>query len=114
MRTALRVTALVALASALAFAESWTGKLVDASCAAQQKNAACTPTASTASFAIQSSGKMLKLDAEGNQKAAAALKEHNSGANRTTDPNTTPTDVTASVTGTMNGDEIKVESIQVQ
>jgi hypothetical protein len=56
MRKALRMTALVAFVSALAYAETWTGKLVDASCD-QQKNAACAPTASTSSFAFASLGK---------------------------------------------------------
>jgi hypothetical protein len=114
MRRVLRVTAFVAFVSALAYAESWTGKLVDASCADQQKNAACAPTASTASFAIQASGKTMKLDAEGNRKAAAALRERNNGANRAQDPKSVATEVTATVSGTMSGDEIKVESIQVQ
>ncbi len=113
MRKALRVTALLAFVGVIAYAESWTGKLVDASCADQQKNAACAPTASTASFAIQSAGKTLKLDAEGNKKAMEALKERNTGANRAQNPNA-PTEVTATVSGTMSGDEIKVESIQVQ
>ena len=113
MRRVLRVTAFVAFVSALAYAESWTGKLVDASCAEQQKNAACTPTASTSSYALQSSGKLMKLDAEGNSKAAAALRENQNGANRAKDPKA-PTEVTATVTGTMSGDEIKVEAIQVK
>jgi hypothetical protein len=114
MRRALRVTAFIAFVSALAYAESWTGKLVDASCAEQQKNAACAPTASTASFAIQASGKTMKFDADGNRKAAAALRERNNGANRAQDPKAPPTDITATGNGTMSGDEIKVESIQVQ
>jgi hypothetical protein len=113
MRKAIRLTAFVAFVSALAYAETWTGKLVDASCAEQQKNAACTPTASTSSYALQSSGKLMKLDAEGNSKAAAALRENQNGANRAKDPKA-PTEVTATVTGTMSGDEIKVESIQVK
>jgi len=113
MRNALRLTAFVAFVSAVAFAESWTGKLEDAGCAAQQKNAACAPTASTASFSIQASGKTMKLDAEGNRKAAMALRERNNGADRAKDPNA-PTEVIATVSGTMSGDEIKVESIQLQ
>jgi len=112
MRKALRVTAFVAFVSALAYAETWTGKLVDARCD-QQKNATCTPTASTSAFALQASGKTMKLDAEGNQKAAAALKEHNSGADRAKDPNAPPLDVVVTISGAMSGDEIKVEAIQV-
>jgi hypothetical protein len=112
MRKALRVTALVAFVSALAYAETWTGKLVDANCD-QQKSAACIPTASTSSFALQAVGKTMKLDAEGNRKAAAALKERTSGADRAKDPNALPIDVIVTITGAMSGDEIKVEAIQV-
>jgi hypothetical protein len=107
------MTAFLCVASALALAETWTGKLIDASCADQQKNAACAPSASTSSFALQTAGKVLKLDAEGNKKASAALKESNSEANRAKDPNA-PAEMTATVTGALSGEEIKVESIQVR
>jgi hypothetical protein len=63
-------------------------------------------------FAIQVSGKTLKLDAEGNNKAAQALKESNNTADRAKDPNASDA-VMATVEGTLKGDEIKVESIQV-
>jgi hypothetical protein len=108
------LSAVLLFASVLAFGETFTGKLVDANCAAQQANAACTPTASTSSFALQVSGKMLKLDAEGNQKAADALKASNSNADRAKDPNAAGTQVIAKVQGTLSGDEIKVETIEVQ
>lgn len=97
-----------------ALAETYTGTLVDASCAAQRKTATCTPTAATTSFALITAGKTVKLDTAGNSKAETALKEHNSGANRSKDPNSTATAVNATVTGTMKGDEIAVESIQVE
>lgn len=113
MRRILTLGAALLFVSALAFAETYTGKLVDAACAEQQKDAACTPTASTAAFAIEASGKMLKLDAAGNKKAAAALKESNSGAERAKDPNAANGQVTATIQGTLNGDELKVDSIQV-
>ena len=115
MRTLLKTSVLFAVVCGLALAETYTGKLVDASCAAQQKNAACTPTASTTSFALIASGKMLKLDAAGNAKAAEALKENSSGANRAKDPNAPGADgVNATVTGTASGGQLKVESIEIQ
>ena len=113
MRRILTLGAAVLFLSALAFAETYTGKLVDARCAEQQKDAACTPIASTAEFAIQVSGKTLKLDASGNKKAAEALKESNNGAERAKDPNNPDDQVMATVQGTLHGDEIKVDSIAV-
>lgn len=114
MRRILTLGAALLFVSAMAFAETYTGKLVDARCAEQQKDAACSPTASTAAFAIQVSGKTLKLDAEGNKKAAAALKESTSSADRAKEPNATESQVMATVQGTLNGDEIKVDSIEVK
>jgi len=114
MRRILTLSAVLAFASALAFAETWTGNLIDASCAQHMKNNPCTPTASTASFAILASGKLLKLDAEGNQKAAEAFKQSSNGADREKDPSAAATPVTATVEGTLMGDEIKVDSIQVR
>jgi hypothetical protein len=114
MRRILTLGAAVLFMSALSFADTFMGKLVDASCAQQQKDAACNPTASTATFALQvSGGKMLKLDADGNQKAADALKQNNNSADRAKDPNASDTQVSATVQGTLNGDEIKVDSIAV-
>jgi len=113
MRRILTLGATLLFVSALAFAETYSGKLVDASCAEQQKEAACTPTASTSAFAIQVSGKTLKLDADGNKKAAAALKESANGADRAKDPSAADSQVMATVQGTLTGDEIKVESVVV-
>jgi hypothetical protein len=44
---------------------------------------------------------MLKLDADGNRKAADALKDSNNKADRAKDPNAPPTTVTAKVDGTI-------------
>jgi len=113
MRRIFALSAVLLFMSALAFAETYTGKLVDARCAEQQKSAACSPTASTAAFAIQVSGKMLKLDADGNKKAAEALKESGNSADRAKDPNAQDSQVTATIQGALNGDEIKVDTIEV-
>ena len=113
MRRILTLSAVVLFVSAMAFAETYTGKLVDARCAEQQKTASCSPTATTTAFAIQASGKMLKLDADGNKKAAAALKESGDSADRAKDPSAQDSQVTATVEGTLNGDELKVDTIEV-
>ena len=114
MRRIITLGATLLFVSALAFAETYSGKLVDANCAQQQKDAACTPNASTSAFAIQVSGKTLKLDAAGNSKAAAALKVSSNGADRAQDPNAADSQVMATIQGTLNGDEIKVDSIEVK
>ena len=124
-----RFVTLLAVFSALALADNWSGKLADATCAAQQKAAACNPTEATTAFVLTASdGKMYKLDEAGNKKAADAMKNR---ADRTKDPSPNapaapapngPTPnaaaesaaVNASVTGTLEGEVIKVEAIQVQ
>lgn len=111
MRIALRLSVFLAILSVVAFAETWSGKLVDAACADQQKTEACVPTASTTAFALNSGGKMLKLDAAGNAKASEALKNRENSADRSKDPNR---EMTATIKGTLNGDVIQVESIKVQ
>src|SRR5262249_17876790 len=114
MRRLLTLCACVTVFTALALAESWTGRLVDASCSAQQKSATtCEPTSSTTAFALVAGGHSYKLDDAGNAKAMEAMKNR---ADRSTNPNSPQsTSVTAKVTGTKDGDNnIKVDSIQVQ
>ena len=100
-------------AAALAYAETWTGRLLDANCATRQTTAPCAPTSSTTGFAVEVNGKILKLDSEGNKKAAEAFKSYNSGAERAKEPNSQYSQVTATVNGTMKGNQIKVDSIEV-
>ena len=73
----------------------------------------CAPTSSTTGFAVEVNGKILKLDSEGNKKAAEAFKAYNSGAERAKEPNSQYSQVTATVNGTMKGNQIKVDSIEV-
>jgi hypothetical protein len=96
----------------LALAESWSGKLVDASCYDQQKKAAgCDATSKTTAFGIEASGMVYKLDRAGNTKAAAALKNR---ADRADPSKPQATEVMAKVDGTEKGGTITVESIDVQ
>jgi len=114
MRRILTATACVALFAGLCLAETFTGKLIDASCAEQQQSAtACTPNASTTAYAIEVAGKMYKLDADGNAKAADALKNR---ADRAADPDAAAKSegVKARVKGTLEGSTLKVDSIEVQ
>jgi hypothetical protein len=94
--------AVLALVSALSFGESFTGKLVDASCAAkaQVQKTECAPTAATKSFAIETAdGKVLKLDSTGNSKAIAAMKDNFKPESQVT------------VSGQLDGQTVKVDSI---
>ena len=98
---------LLVFGTALASAETWTGKLLDADCS-------CMPTKSTRAFALQVAAKLLKLDDAGNRKAAQAMKEGANSANRDAAPNAQETQVVAKVEGTLSGDEIQVSSLELQ
>ena len=113
MRRVLSLLAFSAVFSMLALADSWTGKLLDASCYDQQKKvAACDPTGTTTTFAVEASGTVYKLDAGGNAKASAAFK---SRADRAADPSKPESkQVMAKVGGTEKGGTIAVESIDLQ
>jgi|ERR1041385_4312267 hypothetical protein len=111
-----RLTILLAMVlafSGFALAENFNGKLMDAACYDQSKGAqACDATATTSTFAVNVSGKVYKLDEAGNTKAAEAIK---SRADRSADPSKATTgEVSARITGTMEGQTIKVESIEVR
>jgi len=115
MRTIAKLGLALGMFAAIGYAENWTGKLIDASCndrsqqnpAESKQNsdlASCAATASTTSFAIQTSdGKIYKLDASGNAKASTALKGNPDNKN-----------ATATVSGTMDGQTVKVDSISVK
>jgi hypothetical protein len=102
MKTCLAVLALVA---SLAPAETWTGKLVDAACKASSE-ASCPATAETHLFAIEvSDSKILFLDSRGNEKAADAIEAIKDGSK---------SDLRATVTGSLEGRKIKVETLELQ
>ena len=133
MRNTLALAVFASAFSAVGFAADWTGTLLDSAChdrqqqPAQQQptqqqpapqanqsksDASCMATGQTTSFAVNVAGKVYKLDAAGNTKAAAALK---SRADRTA-PGKQPSssDITAKVVGTESGGTIKVDTIEVQ
>jgi hypothetical protein len=111
MRTFLTLFALAAVCAGLAVADTWSGKLMDANCYAKEKGAKpCDAVAATTAFAVSVSGKVYNLDEGGNQKAAAALKNR---ADRSSDPNKPAAAVTAKITGTIAGDTIQVEAIEL-
>lgn len=131
MRKILGLGASLALFSVMAFAESWSGTLVDATCAMQNQQSqsdqggmgssssvpACEPTSTTTAFALRtSSGQTYQLDDAGNAKVITAMKDR---ADRMKDEGSSAsssgsTPVHATVKGTLNNSIIKVESVQVQ
>ena len=117
MSRVLSLGALFALFAALACAETWTGRLIDANCYDQQteqKNiGACVPTTATSSFAVYTAGKLFKLDEQGNTKAAAAIKDR---ADRSMDPQQPASgNLTVKVTGSVDQEgKLKVETLEVQ
>ena len=112
MRTFLTLVGAAAMCAGLAVAaDTWTGKLMDADCHAKEKGAKpCDAMASTTNFAVNSSGKVYRLDAAGNQKAAAALKNR---ADRSADPSKPSAAIDAKITGTAAGDVISVDTVEL-
>ena len=113
MRNIMRLAALATFCGALAFGDSWSGKLLDATCIDQQKPASCDPTTVTVTFAITVSGKTYRLDDAGNAKAVEAMKVRTQAAAKPAAAGVT-TAVTAKVNGTLEGEIIRVDTIDVQ
>ena len=55
-----------------------------------------------------------KLDVDGSKKAAEAFKSYNSTTERAKEPSSQPSPVTATVQGTMKGNQIEVDSIDIR
>jgi hypothetical protein len=113
MKRTLYLTALTVGLSLMAFAEDWSGKLIDATCQGRReqiKDLVCDATSTTTSFALDVNGKIYKFDAAGNTKAAAAFKNR---ADRATDPTKPSAAVMAKVSGTEKDGQIAVDSVDV-
>ena len=118
MKTIAKIVTVVCLGSVLCLAETWSGKVVDSACKDHSRGAqpaqpaqpgapaanACEPTGTTTAFGIElSDGKVLKLDGTGNAKAAEAVKGSNNKSG-----------LMATVTGSLDGQTVKVESIDIK
>jgi hypothetical protein len=117
-----RLAALLCLSSALSFAETWSGVLVDSKCYdSEERNVNptdtltyvdrdknmeiryCSPSAKTKSFAVvQPDGMSFKLDSAGNAKAAELVRKTGKRSR-----------FAAAITGQMSKNTIKVDSISV-
>jgi len=97
----------LALSSALALAETWTGTVVDVACknndlASHTRD--CAVSCSRSGYGIVlADGAFMKFDERGNAKALAALKA-----------STKEKDLKTKVTGTLKDDVIQVETIAIQ
>jgi len=118
MKTASRVGIILGFSAVFSFAESWTGKVLDAGCFESQKTTekksseslarTCAPTATTMDFMIQTSdGKVYKVNSSGNAELAkdiqtGVLKKDKDG------------DIHATVTGSLEDGIVKVDAIQLE
>ena len=85
--------------------QTWSGTLADADCRAATPTEKCEVSDITKNFGLlTTAGKFVKLDNDGNEKVRAALEasKQKTGA------------IKASVNGTMDGEILKVESIQIR
>ena len=102
-----RVAGLLTLFSSLAFAETWNGTLVDVMCKNQDLASHATKCAIGCSKSgyglVLADGKFVKFDEAGNAKALAALKATSKEK-----------DLKAKVTGTLDGETVQVESVELQ
>src|SRR5947209_14125929 len=94
------------LAAVSAFAGSWSGTVVDVMCKGKDvanHTKECALGCSKSGYGIVTSdGQFYKFDESGNAKAVSALKQ-----------TTKDKDLKATVSGTMDGDVIKVDSIKM-
>ena len=95
------------LLSSMAFAETWSGTLVDVMCKNQDlagHTTQCALKCSKSGYGlVMPDGKFVKFDEAGNSKALAALKATSKEK-----------DLKAKVTGTLDGDTVQVESVALE
>ncbi len=98
---------LLLLVSGLAAAETFSGTVVDVMCKGKDlasHTRECAINCAKSGFAlVTADGKFLKFDESGNAKTLAALKK-----------STKEKDLKAKATGTVSGDVLKVETIELQ
>jgi hypothetical protein len=97
----------LALAASLAHAETWTGTLVDVMCKGRDlasHTTHCALACAKGGFGlVLADGKFVKFNESGNAKALALLKATNKEK-----------DLKAKVSGTLDRETIRVESIELQ
>ncbi len=103
----MRRISLLALAASAAFAETWSGALVDVMCKGRDlasHTRQCNIDCAKGGYGlVLADGKFVKFNERGNARALVLLKS-----------STKEKDVKAKVTGTLDGEVIKVQSIELQ
>ena len=109
MKRIIVVLVILVAVSLAATASEWQGHLMDSMCAAKMKDKAAThkakcalSCAKTGFGIVTAEGKFVKFDETGNGKAQEALKA-----------TAKEQDLMVKVTGTVDGDVIKVESLTI-
>jgi hypothetical protein len=108
MKKVISLAAMFLIVAAVALAQTFSGRLVDAVCKASNEGqdsftASCGATAQTHLFAIElTDAKVLTLDAAGNEKASNAIKDAKKS------------DLRAVVTGSLEGQIVKVDTLEVR
>jgi hypothetical protein len=101
------LSAAFAMSAAMTAAETWNGTVVDVMCKGKDlanHTAKCAVNCAKGGYGlVLSDGKFVKFDEAGNSKALAALKATSKEK-----------DIKAKVTGSLEDDVIKVQSIEVQ
>jgi hypothetical protein len=107
MRKLFLVTAALATAIVSTAAESWTGTVVDVMCKGKDlanHTSKCAVSCAKGGYGlVLPDGKFVKFDESGNAKALAALKA-----------TAKEKDIKARVSGSLDGEVIKVDAIQIQ
>jgi hypothetical protein len=103
----MKTLGLMLLLSGLAAAESYSGTVVDVMCKGKDlasHTRECAVNCAKSGFAlVTADGKFLKFDESGNAKTLAALKK-----------SAKEKDLKAKATGTVSGDVLNVETIELQ
>ena len=101
-----RIFAIMLLGAALASAEVFSGTVVDVMCKGKDLSShtrQCALDCAKSGFGlVQADGKFLKLDESGNAKTLSLLKKSSKDK-----------DLKMKVTGTMDGDVIKVQAVEL-
>lgn len=120
VKTTIQLATILCMAGTLIHAETWHGKLIDATCFQQFSTAAssgkkapdldkldkdCAPTPATSTFAVLDGDKIFKLDPSGNSKVLAVIYGGAVKADHDRDVNVT-------VSGKLHDGTIAVESVK--
>lgn len=104
---AIAITGMLILTPLAALAESWSGTIVDVMCKGRDLSShtrQCNINCAKGGYGlVLADGKFLKFNETGNAKALAMLKA-----------STKEKDIKAKVSGTLNGEVIRVEGIEIQ